>query len=56
MNISLYPFAPENWVSRDGFARPARPVPCQPAHSQADSSAFTHGIPPDFCGGVHLFI
>ena len=29
-DISLSPFAPENLVSRDGFARP---VPRQPAHS-----------------------
>ena len=29
--IYLFPFAPENLVSRDGFGRP---VPRQPAHSQ----------------------
>ena len=52
MNISLYPFAPKNVVSRDGFDSP---VPRQPAHlyTQAES---TYGIPPDFRGGVHLFI
>ena len=30
MNISLFPFAPENLISLDGFGRP---VPRQPAHS-----------------------
>ena len=30
MNISLFPFAPESLVSRDGFGRP---VPRQPTHS-----------------------
>ena len=30
INISLFPFAPENLVSRDRFSRP---VPRQPAHS-----------------------
>ena len=30
ISISLFPFAPENLVSRDGFGRP---VPRQPAHS-----------------------
>ena len=29
VNISLFPFEPENLVSRDGFGRP---VPRQPAH------------------------
>ena len=53
MNISLSPFAPENLVSRDGFGSP---VPRQPAylHTQAESGAY--GIPPDFRGGVYLFI
>ena len=39
MNISLSAFAPENLVSRDGFARP---VPRQPAHlhTQAESGAY----------------
>ena len=51
MNISLPPFAPENLVSRDGFGCP---VPRQSAHlhTQAESGAFTYGIPPDFRGGV----
>ena len=39
MNISLFPFAPENLVSRNGFGRP---VPRQPAHlhTQAESGAY----------------
>ena len=54
MNISLSPFAPETLISRDGFGSP---VPCQPAHlhTQAESGAY-FGIPPEFRGGVHLFI
>ena len=56
--FSLSPFAPESLVSRDGFGRP---VPRQPAHlnTQADSDwlllllmVLTHGIPPDFRGGL----
>ena len=39
MNISLFVFAPENLVSRDGFGSP---VPRQPAHlhTQAESCAY----------------
>ena len=39
MNISLSPFAPENFGSRDGFGSP---VPRQPAHlhTQAESGAY----------------
>ena len=48
-------FAPENLVSRDRFSRP---FPRQPAHldTQRLNLVLTHGIPPDFRGGVHLFI
>ena len=55
-NISLTPFATENLVSRDGFGSP---VPRQPVHSQNIvklNLVLTHGIPPDFRGGVHLII
>ena len=54
-NIPMSPCVPENLVSRDGFSRP---VPHQPAHlyTQAESGAYTYGIPPEFRGGVHLFI
>ena len=39
MNIPLFPFAPDNLVSRDGFGSP---VPRQPAHlhTQAESGAY----------------
>ena len=57
MNGSLSPFAPENLVSRDGLGSPA---PRQPAHlhTQAESGAYLrgYGIPPEFRGGVQLFI
>ena len=55
MDISLSAFAPEILVSRDGFGSP---VPRQPAHlrTQAESGTYLHGIPPDFRGGVHLFL
>ena len=54
MNIFLSPYVPESLVSRDGFSRP---VPRQPAHLhiQAESGAYSR-IPPDFRGGVYLFI
>ena len=42
----LFPFAPDNLVSRDGFGRP---VPCQAAHSKfsvrRDSSRFPRRLP-----------
>ena len=55
MNISLSAFAPESSVSRDGFGSP---VPRQPVHlyTQAEYGAPAYGIPPEFRGGVHLFI
>ena len=42
MNISLSAFAPENLVSRDVFLRL--------------NLVLTYGIPPEFRGGVYLFI
>ena len=55
MNISLSAFVPENFVSRDGFGSP---VPRQLAHlhSLRLNLVLTYGIPPEFRGGVHLFI
>ena len=56
MNVSLSPFAPENLDSRDEFGRP---VPRQHAHSPHSvglNMVLTRGIPPDFRGGVHLFM
>ena len=53
MIASLPPFAPENLVSRDGFGLP---VPREPAHSPYSrlNLVLTHGIPPDFRGGIHF--
>ena len=53
--LSLSPFAPENLVLRDGVGRD---VPRQPAHSLYSrlNMVLTHGISPDFRGGVRLFI
>ena len=54
--MPLSPFAPENLVSRDEFGSP---VPRQPAHlhTQAESGDYLlYGVPPEFRGGVHLFI
>ena len=56
MNIPLSELlVPENLVSRDSFGRP---VPRQPVHlhTQAESGAYTYGIPPEFRGGLHIFI
>ena len=38
INISLFPFAPENLVSRDGFGSPV-PRQSAPLHTQAESGA-----------------
>ena len=53
MNISLSAFVPENLVSRNGFGSP---VPREPAHLHRPNLVLTYGIPPEFRGGVHLFI
>ena len=53
--ISVPPFAPENLV----FARrvpPSRPAPACPFFILRLNLVLTHAIPPDFRGGVHLFI
>ena len=39
MNISLFPFAPENLVSRDGFGSPV-PRPLAYRHTQAEPGAY----------------
>ena len=51
--IFLSPFAPENLVSRDGFGSPVSRQPVY-IHIQAESGAYTYGIPPNFRGG-YLF-
>ena len=50
-HISLSLFAPENLVSRDGFGRP---VPRAFSILRLNM-VLTHGISPDFRGGVPLF-
>ena len=54
MNISLFAFAPENLVSRDGFGSPAR-VSLLVSILRLNL-VLTYGIPPEFRGGVHLLI
>ena len=55
-DISLSPFAPENWISRDGFDSP---VPRQPAHLhiQAEPGAYFYGIllPCSAAASIYLF-
>ena len=53
INISLSPFVRGNLISRDGFGRP---FPRQPAHSPYQAEHGAYEIPPDFRGGVYLFI
>ena len=40
MNISLSPFAPENFLSRDGFGSPVPPRLPAHLHTQAESGAY----------------
>ena len=71
INIYLAPFATENLVSRDGFGSLARRFRQFRETVSAVSSRvsllisvlrvnllvlITYGIPPEFRGGVHLFI
>ena len=56
--FSLFPFSPDNLVSRDRFGRR---VPRQPAHYPLRLNlliliVLTHRIPRGFRGGVHSFI
>ena len=53
MNISLSAFVAEHLVSRDGFGSP---VLRQPVHLRTQAESGAYGIPPEFRGGVHLFI
>ena len=54
MNISLSAFVPENLVLRDGFGSPSR-VSLLISILRLNL-VLTYGIPPEFRGGVHLFI
>ena len=53
MNISLSAFVPENLVSRDGFGSPVSLLIISILRLNL---VLTYGIPPEFRGGVHLFI
>ena len=55
MNIFLSPLAPEKLVSRDRV-RPPRPALAGIFSTLRLNMMLTHGIPPDFRGGVYLFI
>ena len=53
IDIFLSPFAPENLVSRDGFGSPVNSLLISIPRLNL---VFTRGIPPEFRGGVHIFI
>ena len=58
MNTSLSAFVPENLVSRDGFGSSSS-VPRQPVLIISIlrlNLVLAYGIPPEFRGGVHLFV
>ena len=50
--VSLYPFAPENLVSRDGFDRSVLRQPAHSSYSDRLTLVLTYEIPPAFRGGV----
>ena len=54
MNISLSAFAPENWSRETGSAVPSR-VSLLISILRLNL-VLTYGIPPEFRGGVHVFI
>ena len=56
MNISLSAFAPENVVSRDGLGSLVPRQTALPISIPGLNLVLTYGIPPEFRGGVHLFI
>ena len=55
MFISLPPLTPENLVSRDGFGSHPSRVSLLISTLRLNL-VLTYGIPPEFRGGVHLFI
>ena len=55
MNISLFPFAPESLVSRDGGSAVPSRVSLLISMLRVNL-VLTYGIPPEFRGGVRLFI
>ena len=56
MNISLSPSGLENWSRETGSAFPSHVNPLI-LHAQAESDwlVLTHGIPPAFRDGVHMY-
>ena len=50
------PVAPENLVSLDGFVRESPPTSACPFSIPWLNLVLTCGIPPEFRGGVHLFL
>ena len=56
MNIPLSAFAPENLVSRERRVRQSRPASACSFSILRLNLVLTHGIPPDFRGGVHFVI
>ena len=55
MNISLFPYAPEN-LGLARWVQPSRPASACSFSILRLNLVLTPGIPPDFHGGVHLFI
>ena len=53
--FTLFPFAPDNLISRDWFGRPVLRQPGSLFILRL-TLVLTHGIPPNFRSGVHLFI
>ena len=56
MNISLSAFAPENLVSRDEFGSSVPRKSAHPISLIRLKLVLTYGIPPEFRGGVQIFI
>ena len=54
-DIPLSPYVPENVVSREGFSRPVR-VSLLISLLRLNLVLTYYGIPPEFRGGVHLFM
>ena len=50
----LPPFAPENELGLTRWVRPSRPASAYSLSSLRLNMVLTHGVPPNFGGGVHL--
>ena len=53
--FSLCPFAPENLFGLARRVQPSRPAPACSFSILRLNRMLTHGMPPDFRAGVHLF-